>query len=83
MKNHINVLELLAIKLAKQIFSKTWKYKAIHLQVDNMVALTYLLKMRGTQNLKLFQLAKKHGIIFSKVGSLLLQSTFSANWMQQ
>ena len=83
MKNHINVLELLAIKLAKQIFSKTWKYKAIHLQVDNMVALTYLLKMRGTQNLKLFQLAKKHGIIFSKVGSLLLQSTFPANWMQQ
>ena len=54
MKNHINVLELLPIKLAKQIFSKTWKYKAIHLQVDNMVALTYLLKIRGTQNLKLF-----------------------------
>ena len=33
MKNHINVLELLAIKLAIQTFSKTLKHKAIHLQV--------------------------------------------------
>ena len=46
MKNHINVLKLLAIKLAIQTFSKTLKHKVIHLQVDNMVALTYLLKMR-------------------------------------
>ena len=45
MKNHINVLELLAIKLAKQTFSKTFKHKAILLQVANMVALTYLLNM--------------------------------------
>ena len=59
MKNHINVLELLAIKLAIQTFSKTLKHKAIHLQVDNMVALTYLLKMRGSQNLKLVQLTKE------------------------
>ena len=51
MKNHINVLELLAIKLAIQTFSKTLKHKAIQLQVDNIVALAYLLKMRGTQNL--------------------------------
>ena len=40
MKNHINVLELLVIKLAIQTFSKTLKHKAINLQVDNMVALT-------------------------------------------
>ena len=44
MKSRINVLELLDIKLAIQTFSKTLKYKVIHLQVDNMVALTYLLK---------------------------------------
>ena len=44
MKNNINVLELLAIKLAIQTFLKTLKHKAIHLQVDNVVALTYLLK---------------------------------------
>ena len=41
MKNHINILELLALKLAIQTFSKALKLKAIHLQVDNMVALTY------------------------------------------
>ena len=58
MENHINVVDLLAIKLAKQTFSKTLKHKAIHLQVDNMVALRNLLKMGRTQNLKLAQLAK-------------------------
>ena len=41
MKNHINILELLALKLAIQTFSKALKLKSIHLQVDNMVALTY------------------------------------------
>ena len=45
MKNHINVLELLAIKLAMQTFWKTLKHKAIDLQVDNGAALAYLLKM--------------------------------------
>ena len=56
-KNHINILELSAIKPARQTFSKNLKHEAIHLQVDNMVALTYLLKMRVTQNLKLVHLA--------------------------
>ena len=36
---------ILATKLAILIFLKTLKHKAIHLQVDNVVALTYLLKM--------------------------------------
>ena len=58
-KNHVNVLEFLAIKLAIQMFSKTLKHKAIHLQKHNMVALTYLLKMGGTKNFKLAQLAKE------------------------
>ena len=44
-KNYINVLKLLAIKLAKKTFSKTLKYEAILLQLPNMVALTYLLNM--------------------------------------
>ena len=57
MKNHINVLELLAIKLAIQTFSKILKHKVIHLQIRNMVALT--LKMEGTHNLKLVQLTKE------------------------
>ena len=56
MKSHINVFELLDIKLAIRTFWKTLKHKVIHLQVGNMVALTYLLKMGGFQNLKLVQL---------------------------
>ena len=60
-KYHINVLELLVIKLAIETFSKLLTHKAIHLQVDNMVALIYLLKKGGTKNLKLLQLAKKMG----------------------
>ena len=53
MKNHFNILEFLAIILAIQIFSKILKHEVIHTQVDNIVALTYLLNMGGIQNLKL------------------------------
>ena len=56
---HINILELLAVKLAIQTFTKYRDAKAIHLQVDNIVALTYLTKMGGTQNLKIVELAKE------------------------
>ena len=59
MKCHINILELLAVKLAIQTFTKYRDVKAIHLQVDNIVALTYLTKMGGTQNLKMVELAKE------------------------
>ena len=47
---HINVLELLAIKLALVSFTKWKKVKAIHFQKDNKAALSYLLKMGGTKN---------------------------------
>ena len=56
---HINILELLAVKLDMQTFTKYRDVKAIHLQVDNIVALTYLMKMGGTQNLKMVELAKE------------------------
>ena len=59
MKYQINILELLAVKLAIQTFTKYRDVKAIHLQVDNIVALTYLMKMGGTQNLKMVELAKE------------------------
>ena len=58
-KSNINVLELFAIKLAIQTFSKILKHKSSDLQVDTLVPLTYLLKMGGTQNLKLVQLARE------------------------
>ena len=59
MKYHIIILELLAVKLAIQTFTKYRDVKAIHLQVDNVVALTYLKKMGGSQNLKMVELAKE------------------------
>ena len=48
-----------AIKLAIQTFLKTMKHKVIHLQLDNMVASTYLLNKVGTHNLKLIPSAKE------------------------
>ena len=59
MKYHINILELITVKLTIQTFTKYGDVKAIHLQVDNIVALTYLMKMGGTQNLKMVELAKE------------------------
>ena len=45
---HINQLELLVIKFAILTITKMWKMSAIHIQVDNMTGLSYLLKMGGT-----------------------------------
>ena len=42
---HINVLGLLALKFAILIFTKNLSHLTIHVQVDNKVAPTYLLKM--------------------------------------
>ena len=40
-------------------FAKMWKMSAIHIQVDNMTALSYLLKMGGTKNPDLIQVSKE------------------------
>ena len=40
-------------------FAKIWKMSAIHIQVDNMTALSYLLKMGGTKNPDLMQISKE------------------------
>ena len=59
-KLHINVLELLAIKLALLTFSKMLNIKSIHFQVDNMSALSYLMKMGGvTQNKEMIAISKE------------------------
>ena len=44
---HINVLELLAVKLALLSFTKNRKVRAIHFQIDNTTALRYLTKLGG------------------------------------
>ena len=40
-------------------FAKMWEMSAIHIQVDNMTALSYLLKMGGTKNPDLMQISKE------------------------
>ena len=37
--------------------SKMWKISAMHIQVDNMAALSYFLKMRGEKNPELMQIS--------------------------
>ena len=56
---HMNQLELLAIKFATLTFGKMWKISAIHIQVDNMISLIYLLKMGGTKNPEPMQISNE------------------------
>ena len=56
---NINILELIAVKLAILTFTKGKSVTAIHLQIDNMTALSYLVKMVGTRSPKLLQVAKE------------------------
>ena len=48
-KWHINELELLAVKLALQTLLKSQNFTSVHIQMDNIVALTYLKKMGGNK----------------------------------
>ena len=56
---HINVLELEAVRLAILSFTIFKKLKSIHLRIDNMTALSYLLNMGGTQNKHLIEISKE------------------------
>ena len=58
-KKHINVLELIAVKLAILTFTKGKLVTAIHLQIDKMAALSFLEKMGGTRSQELLQVAKE------------------------
>ena len=56
---HINILELIAVKLALLTFINQVRGKNLHLQVDNMTALSYILKQGGTGNVVLLETAKE------------------------
>ena len=56
----IQILELKAVQLAILTFKKLIKPKCIHIQMDHTSsALCYLVKMGGTQNKMMFELAKE------------------------
>ena len=60
---HINVLQLIVVKLAILTFTKG-KSAEIHLQIDNMTALSYLVyQVRRNRSQELLQVATKYGNI--------------------
>ena len=59
-KYHINVLELKAAKFAILTFTRMYpSVQSIHLQMDHIVALSYLVKVGVTQNKVLSDLSKE------------------------
>ena len=56
---HINVLELTAVYLGLLTFTTNRKPSHIHFQIDNTCAIAYLLKMGGTRNRCMTDIAKK------------------------
>eukprot|EP00794_Sanderia_malayensis_P004488 gene4488-5083_t len=58
-KLHINILEMMAAEMAIKTFTKGKNVKSIHLKVDNMTALHYILKMGGTKNMTLIAITKR------------------------
>ena len=55
---HINVVELLALKFTILIFTKNLPHFTIHVQIDNKVAQTYILKMGGTRSPQFLKISK-------------------------
>ena len=55
---HINVLEMKVVKLALLAYHKQFQMKAIHFQIDNTTALSYLVKMMEAKRKYLIELAK-------------------------
>ena len=55
----INILKLKAIYVALLAFTKETKNATVQLHIDNISALTYLLKIGGTQNLQIIKIYKE------------------------
>lgn len=59
-KKHINILQLIAAKYAILTFNRLNPLaKSIHMQMDNVVALSYLIKMGGHRTKFCLNLAKR------------------------
>ena len=72
-KNHINILELKAAQLAILTFTYMHpQVHSIHLQTDNMVALSYIVKMGGPTTKFCQTSARRSGTIYYPKGSQLL-----------
>ena len=58
-KFHINELELIAVELALKSFLRDRNSIHVHMRIDNVSALTYLVKMGGTRSDTLTVIAKR------------------------
>ena len=58
-KTYTNILELKVVQLAILTFSKLKVVQRKHLQMDNRIALSYLIRMSGTHNKKPVNLSKE------------------------
>ena len=56
-RKQINLLELIAVKLVIQVFTKSKSIKIVLLRIDNMTALAYLAKLEGPHRPELLQIA--------------------------
>ena len=75
--NHINVLELLAAELAIKTFLKGKNPKLVHLFMDNMTAIYYLIHKGGTK------ISQKMTGIAKRIWEFLLEkeTTITASWI--
>ena len=69
---HINVLELLSIKLAVLTFTNSESVKSIHFQIDNKTEICYILKMGGTTNQTMLALSKEIWEVLLKKNATIL-----------
>ena len=60
---HTNVLKFKTVRLGILSFTKLKKLKLIHLWIDNITGLSYLLNIGGIQNKHLIEIFKKYGVI--------------------
>ena len=56
---HINAFEMNAAKLAIESFCRVKKPKSVHLQINNMTALSHLVKMGGRNSAELNKILKE------------------------
>ena len=72
--HHINELELWAVEIALKTFLKERNPKLIHIYMDNMTALYYLIRKGGTKSITLTNIAKRIWEFLQQRGTMITAS---------
>ena len=75
-EHHINELELIAVEIALKTFLKGRNLKLVHIYMDNMTALHYLIKKGGTKSVALTSITKRIWEFLQQQGT-----TITASWI--